>query len=332
MRIVVIGAVESTARIIEGLLRNHASLVGVMGLDTSVSKNVSGYAGQKLIKLSKKNSIPFESFAQINNKKSISKLRSWEPDVIFAVGFSQIVGSEVLAIPKIGAIGFHPTMLPKGRGRAPLAWITYEAQGGAATFFQIQAGIDDGPIFAQEPFVISSKDHAEDVEKHLLFAIDRCLDRWLPRLLKGEWYPRVQDDSIASYNGIRRPLDGLIDWNDPVNMILGKIRAASRPHPGAFTYINDRKVIIWKASLEPQLNYKGIPGRVLMTCPDRGILVQAGDGLLWLLELQDAESPNVQVEVNVGQLMGYYSQSEIFMLKHKVSELKQIVKKMLQKQ
>lgn len=327
MRIIVIGAVKSTLKTLEGLVKHHANLVGVLCLDPTVSKNVSGYSAPNLMNFCKANKIPFSLFTHINSEKSCDTIRSWAPDVIFAVGFSQIIDSDLLSIPSIGLVGFHPTRLPEGRGRAPLAWITYQKSGGAATFFQIKDGVDDGPIFVQENFDILPEDHAGDVENKLMIAIDRALDQWLPKLFSGEWHPALQNEGRSRYFGIRKPLDGLIEWHEPFDKILGKIRAASRPHPGAFTFTEDRKIILWRARRSNDLNFRGIPGRVLMICPERGVLVQAGEGLLWLTEIQDAEKPNQKVQLRVGQLLGYVSQYEIFKLKKEVEELKTIIRK-----
>ena len=85
-----------------------------------------------------------------------------------------------MAIPRLGSVGFHPTFLPAGRGRAPLAWLTLDTGPGAASFFLIDDGIDSGPIFVQEPFEVTPQDYAGDVGTKLLDATTRALDRWLP--------------------------------------------------------------------------------------------------------------------------------------------------------
>lgn len=321
-RIVVIGATRSTLQILKGLVRNNADIVGVFSLDQMVSTNVSGFATSEVHSFCKDNNIEFQTFTNINNPVTVSAIRAKKPDILFAVGFSQLVNDEILAIPSQFTVGFHPTYLPAGRGRAPLAWLAFDNTNGASTFFVMSNGVDDGPILIQEPFEVSPDDHAEDIEGKIMAAIDRALDRWVPDLNNGKLYSRPQDNAAASFTGIRKPEDGLIDWEEPCQIIYSKIRAASHPHPGAYTYINNHKIIIWRAKLAKDMPWKGVPGRILMICEKRGALVQAGDGLLWLTKLENLEQPHIPIKLSVGQKLGYAPQDEIFRLKKEIEALK----------
>jgi len=284
-RIIVAGAVCSTRRIFQGLLRNRANVVGVLGLSRKASARVSGYA--RLDDLAAEAGIPYQDFTRINDEEVVQTAHGWRPDLLFIVGLSQIVRQEVLAIPQVGCVGFHPTWLPEGRGRAPVAWLTLESRPGAASFFLMDEGVDSGPLLVQEPFFVSPGDYAEDVTAKLLDAVDRALDRWVPRLLAGQWNPQPQADHRATLYGRRAPEDGLIDWSQPAEMIYGLIRAASRPHPGAYTYASGRRLIVWRAEPEKAWAFRGVPGRILHAEDGRGPLVQTGEGLLWLTEVED---------------------------------------------
>ena len=307
--ILVIGATGSTLQILKGLKRNGANVVGAFALDSSASANVSGFATPAIEAFCKENRVTFQKFVNVNDSDTISAISKKSPDIVFAVGFSQILGEEALSIARLCNVGFHPTFLPNGRGRAPLAWLTYDVSKGAASFFVMKDGMDNGPILVQEPFEVEPDDHASDVSKKIRSAIDRALDRWVPELVKGEIYAKPQDESLASYSGIRRPGDGLIDWEEPWEIIYSTIRASSRPHPGAYTFADDRKILIWKAVPASDMPWRGVPGRVLTICEQRGVLVQAGDGLLWLKEIEDAESNMVPIRLKIGQRLGYVPQT-----------------------
>jgi methionyl-tRNA formyltransferase len=326
MKIVVAGATESTLKIAEGLVRNGANVVAVFSLDESVSAKVCGFATPEIRAFAQKNGISFTPFININRPETLAAIRDLTPDVLFAVGFSQIVGSEVLAIPKLGAVGFHPTFLPAGRGRAPLAWLTFDASAGAASFFVMGAGVDDGPILVQEPFQVAPDDHANDVAEKLFLALDRALDRWVPQLNNGMWDPIPQDEYAASYTGIRQPEDGIIDWQSPLAETYARIRAASHPHPGAYTYYNGDKIIIWRARRADEMKYRGVPGRILLICPERGVLVQAGEGLLWLESLTYAADGSTPVKVTVGKKFGYSVEDEIYRLTEEIKTLRNMLK------
>lgn len=326
VRIVVIGAVKSTLRILEGLHRNQANIVGVMGLDETYSANVSGFVSLKPFCLLA--GLPFKSYEKINDDCNIEVIRNWQPDLIFAVGFSQLLGQKILDIPTRATIGFHPTQLPIGRGRAPLAWLTYTGQPGASNFFVISDGVDNGPILAQEPFIVEPDDHAADVEKKILNAIDNTLDKWVPKLLSGEWNPVAQHDELATYTGIRRPIDGLIDWNEPFLTTYARIRAASHPHPGAYTFVKGRKLIIWRAMPDKEAKYSGVPGRVLLVDKLGRYLVQCGDKAIWLNECEYPDKLNEKPKLEVGDLLGFSPQNEIAKLYNKIEELQQEIKEL----
>lgn len=321
-RIVVAGATLSTALTLKALIKHGAPVVGVLQLREASAHTVTGF--EVLDAIAAPVGIPCVTFRNINDAAIVAQVREWQPDLMFVVGLSQLVAAELLAVPKYGSIGFHPTFLPAGRGRAPLAWLVFDGVPGAATFFLMDEGTDSGPIFAQRPFEISPRDYAADVTRKLEAAIVSALDEWLPKLLAGEWNPRPQDEVLATYNGKRGPDDGLIDWHRSAIEIQTLVRATSDPHPGAYCYLGDRKLIVWRAELEPHLPWRGVPGRVLLTCPDRGSLVQTGEGLLWLTRTQFADESEIvapQSVAKVGVRLGYVVEDEIAKLKARLATL-----------
>ncbi len=322
MRIVVAGAVSSTKLTLEALIRHGADVVGVLQLRGESSHTVTGF--DSLDAVAGPAGIPCVTFRNINDDEIVDQVREWQPDLMFVVGLSQLVREELMAIPKLGSVGFHPTFLPAGRGRAPLAWLALDNGPGAASFFLIDDGIDSGPIFVQQPFEITPDDYAGDVGLKLLDAMTRALDRWLPELLAGKWDPKPQSEALATYNGRRGPDDGLIDWTRPAIEIHSLIRAASVPHPGAYTWAGDRKLIIWRASVEEHLPWRGVPGRILLTDPERGALVQTGDGLLWLTDASwgDDSTPCIPARsLRVGWKLGLVLQDEVAVLRLRLSDL-----------
>ena len=322
MRIVVAGATVSTHQTLDALIRHGANVVGVLQLRNESSHTVTAFS--PLDELAESHGIPCATFRNINDAEIVEQVRVWQPDLMFVVGLSQLVRDEMMSIPKRGCVGFHPTFLPAGRGRAPLAWLTLDGQPGAATFFLIDQGVDSGPIFVQETFEVTPDDYASDVEKKLVAATEKALDRWLPELLSGVWNPRPQDEVLATYNGRRSLDDGLLDWHQPNDDIHSLIRAASTPHPGAYTWYQGRKLIVWQAELERHLPWRGAVGRVLHVEPERGALVQASDGLLWLTQVQfsdEAEPRSAATVLKVGIKLGFVVQDEIAALRERVDDL-----------
>jgi methionyl-tRNA formyltransferase len=322
MRIVVAGATVSTHQTLEALVRHGAEIVGVLQLRNESSHTVTAFS--PLGELAEPHGIPCATFRNINDSEIVEQVREWQPDLMFVVGISQLVRDEMMSIPKRGCVGFHPTFLPVGRGRAPLAWLTLDGQPGAATFFMIDEGVDSGPIFVQETFEVAPDDYASDVERKLVAATETGLDRWLPELLSGVWNPRPQDEFLATYNGRRSIDDGLLDWYQSSDDIHTLIRAASTPHPGAYTWHQGRKLIVWRAELEKHLPWRGAVGRVLHTEAERGALVQTGEGLVWLTLVQFSEDTvacPAQTVLKVGIKLGFVVQDEVARLRDRVDDL-----------
>lgn len=313
-RIIVLGSVKSTAQTLKSLKEHGFNIVGVIGYTPQNTDNVSGWVDLK--SLADTYNIPFKGFIKVNDDEVINWSKNLKPDVIFAIGFSQLLKKEWLEMPRLGVIGFHPTMLPEGRGRAPIAWLIIEGAGvGAATFFLMGEGADDGPIFIQEKFLIDECDDSESVESKILSAITKALNNWLPKLKTGEWDPVPQDEAAATWFGKRTPRDGLINWHDKSKAIDRLIKAATRPHPGAYSFINGKKIKIYKSKLEDTYKIKGAVGRILLF--SRGnLLVKTGEGLIWL------EEYNCSEKIKVGDKLGFSIEDEIFKIKKDLENLK----------
>ena len=324
-RIVLAGSVSSSRLALQLLIRHRANVVGVLELQPDNPAAVSGFA--RLNDVAESAGIPCVGFQNINASGIVAQVAAWQPDLLFVVGLSQMVKPELLAIPRRACVGFHPTCLPRGRGRAPVAWLVHDATSGAATFFVMDEGADSGPILVQEPFEVLPTDDASSVTVALEQAIVRGLDRWLPRLLVGEWNPQPQDDSLATYNAKRAPEDGCIDWSQSARDIHTLIRATTRPHPGAYTYLKDRPLNVWRSEIDSVTPFRGVIGRVLLTDPQRGALIQTGDGLIWLTEVfwADTDSTISPPKLIVGQRLGYVVEDEIQKLKARVAELERLV-------
>ena len=325
-RIVLIGSVSSTLATLQKLVEHELNLVSVFGFEPENPEKISSFVNLK--DHLGNTGIPYHPFVNINDKECVKTLQEIQPDIIFVVGLSQMIKKEILDIPIKGTVGFHPTALPRGRGRAPIAWMILNEKEGAANFFLMGEGMDDGPILASAPFKIDQLDNASSLEKKIISGIYAALDEWLPKLKRGEWAYSPQDDNLAYYYGRRAPLDGWIDWSKPAAEIERLVRAATRPHPGAFSFYSDYKVIVWDAKISTIENMQGVTGRILLIQQD-SLTIQTGEGLLEILEYeildhQNKLAPNVTPVV--GSRFGYYIEQEIFRIRNELKEIKRILK------
>lgn len=286
MRIAVVGGVGSTAVLVEKLAQHRFDETRVWGFEPGDPTIVSGWTD--LRGLAARLGLGFQGFRKV--KETVPSLTEFAPEIVFVVGLSQLVSPEFLGIAAVGTVGFHPTALPRGRGRAPVAWMALKAESGAANFFVMGEGVDDGPVLVSVPFEVHLDDDAASVTAKVLRAESVALDQWLPTLRARGLVGVAQDESAATWFGRRTPEDGCIDWARPANDVVRLVRASTRPHPGAFTFDGDVVVRIWTASQSGE-PIEGVVGRVLAVESEGSFLVQAGDGPVrvdhWAAALDD---------------------------------------------
>ena len=202
---------------------------------------------------------------RINNE--IELLKEISPDIIMMCGWRQIIDKEVIDLPRNGMIGFHPTLLPKGRGPAPLInSIMNGFKESGITMFYVSEGIDTGDIVGQEPFIIEENDHVSDVYEKSTNAARMLIRKYMPMLVNvngdvGNNFnnnnnnnnnaPRIkQDESKATIFEKRSLKDNKIDLEtENIDEIYKKIRALSKPYKGAYIEKDGKKLIIWNAEL-----------------------------------------------------------------------------------
>jgi methionyl-tRNA formyltransferase len=180
-----------------------------------------------------------------------SYLVDLNPDLIVVIGWYFMIPESIRTIPKLGCVAIHASLLPKYRGNAPLVWamINGEKQTGISLLY-LEGGIDEGDIVAQQAFTIAADDTILEVLEKAKNASVEIVKEHIPKILDGSAKRKVQNHSDATYFPKRSPEDGEIDWNWDVDKINRFIRAQTHPYPGAFTIIEGKKVILWKADIQ----------------------------------------------------------------------------------
>lgn len=298
MKVGVIGAVGTTALTIEMLLIHGFKIVGVLGQEPKNIGKVSGL--QNLRGLSNNLNLDFQGFQIIEKDDHFNWMKEKSPEIIFAVGFSQLLSERWLELAPYGCVGFHPTKLPEGRGRAPIAWMLLEKRGGAASFFKMGKGADDGPIFVQYPFEVDDDDDVESLMPKVQNAIRVALNNWLPKLKKGIIEITEQDHSLATVYGKREPIDGFINWNKSAYEIDRLVKASAKPYPGAFSFFKGEIIKILKSEFITNFNQKGVIGRILYIDLDGSFFIQCGIGIL---KVNKFDKKSLK-ELKVGDLLG----------------------------
>jgi methionyl-tRNA formyltransferase len=200
-------------------------------------------------KISKKYKIPLY-YVNADLKKYYDVVKNMKPDFMLAIGWYYMIPRNMRKLAPLGCAGIHASVLPKYRGGAPLVWamINGEKETGVSLFY-FDDEVDAGGIIGQKKFVIGENDYIKDVLKKAEKASLELLKENLILLKKKKVKILKQDNSKATYFPQRKPEDGLIDWNWDSRRIKNFIKALSKPYPGAFTIVNNKKIIINDAEI-----------------------------------------------------------------------------------
>ncbi|SBS24859.1 Bifunctional polymyxin resistance protein ArnA [Marinomonas spartinae] len=224
-----------------------------------------------------KHDVPVFAPHEVNHPLWIERIKAMEPDFLFSFYYRDMLSQELLDCAKSGAFNLHGSLLPKYRGRAPINWalVNGETQTGV-TLHKMTARPDQGDIAGQQTVDIEQVDTAYTLHKKMDAAAATLLATTLPALVAGTLTFTPQNDADATYFGRRTPADGELDWNKSAQALYNLTRAVAQPYPGAFSYIGDRKIIVWEAKIVSQETTQAA-GTVLSTEPFQ---VACGDGVL----------------------------------------------------
>jgi UDP-4-amino-4-deoxy-L-arabinose formyltransferase/UDP-glucuronic acid dehydrogenase (UDP-4-keto-hexauronic acid decarboxylating) len=218
--------------------------------------------------LAAEHNIPVFAPMNINHPLWVEKIKGEKPDILFSFYYRQILQRDILDIPKSGCLNLHGSLLPKYRGRVPINWVLVNGERETGvTLHDMTPRPDDGDIVAQERIAISDDDTALTLHRKTALAAERLLDGILPRILDGT-APRIpQDHRQATYFGGRRPSDGEIDWFKTAQEVRNLVRAVTKPFPGAFSFIGERKCFFWEVRETPLEIANPVPGTIISLEP-----------------------------------------------------------------
>lgn len=265
-------------RCLEELLRQGADIRLIFTHEDSPTEEIWF---RSVRELAKAHGIPYLT-SDINEPENMARLKEIAPEFLLSFYYRNMIKPAVLELAAKGALNLHGSYLPRYRGRVPVNWavINGETETGATLHYMVEKP-DAGDIVDREQVTIDFTDTAFDVFNKVTDAAVTVIGRAWPLLLAGT-APRIPMDlSAGNYCRGRKPADGLIDWTKPAEQIYNLVRGVTHPYPGAFTHLDDRKIIVWQAW---PVEGKGEPGRVVSTTP---LQVGTGAGLLEIRSLQE---------------------------------------------
>jgi methionyl-tRNA formyltransferase len=184
---------------------------------------------------------------RVRNPDFLGELRRLEPAIAVVVAFGQIFPAELLALPRLGCLNLHASLLPRHRGAAPIqAALAAGDQRTGVTVMQMEQGLDSGPILLQEETPIGPRETAGELAGRLAELGARLMIEALSRLERGELAPHPQDAAQATFAPRLTRDSGRVDWSLPAADLANRLRAYT-PWPGLVAELRSAPVKLRRA-------------------------------------------------------------------------------------
>ncbi|HTY43565.1 MAG TPA: methionyl-tRNA formyltransferase [Thermoanaerobaculia bacterium] len=218
--------------------------------------------------------LPVEKPLRVRGDGDLLKtLEAARPDAIAVVAYGRLLPPAILALPRLGCVNVHASLLPRHRGASPIqaAILAGDHETGVATI-RMEEGLDTGPVFLERRVAIGERETAGELSARLSTLGAALLVETLRGLAEGRLTARPQSGEPSSCRPIRRE-DGAVDWTAPAEELSRRLRAFS-PWPGLYTFLGGERIKILEAHPAAG-SVAGAPGEVALL---EGALVAAAGG------------------------------------------------------
>jgi methionyl-tRNA formyltransferase len=238
---------------------------------------INGY--RTALTIGKERQIPFIETAR-PYQDTHEALTQWGPDIIVCAYYARLFPPELLKIPRLGAINAHPGKFPRYQGPMPTPWYILN---GEKTFgmgiFQIDEGIDTGPVFVQREYPIPDSETGHGLLRRTMAAAAELYIESFDPIVRGELVARPQRGEPLLCPRIEP--QHRIDWANSSEMIMRRIRVHAKPYFPAYTFLYNHMISINAACLcESKASAGHSPGEIIQMWDDGRFAVACGDGTL----------------------------------------------------
>ncbi len=300
MKIVFMGTPDFAVPALKALAESAKHEVSLVVTQPDRPRGRSGKPAPSDVKLcAEQYGIPVFQPEKVREEAAVERLRRENADIFVVAAFGQLLPKTILEMPRFGCINIHGSLLPAYRGAAPVQWAVLDGQKEAGdTIMQMNEGLDTGDILMQESIPLSADETAGSLYDKLSSMGGPLLLKALDAIEAGTVTPVPQGDSGTHYAKMLRKEMGNIDWTKSAEEI-GRLVRGLNPWPSAYTHWNGKMLKIWMAETVTQEELSALgcdekngmdlkeaqPGTVMIVTKDT-LMVQTGDGLLALTELQ----------------------------------------------
>jgi methionyl-tRNA formyltransferase len=287
MRIIFMGTPEFAVPTLEALLTAGETVALVVTQPDRPVGRGRRLTPPPVARLALERALPLLQPPGVRRPEVQAALAAAQPDAIVVAAYARILPAAVLALPPLGCLNVHPSLLPRHRGPAPIqgALLAGDAETGTSIIL-LEERMDAGPILAQERLPIALDDDAVSLEPRLAAQGARLLVATLADWAAGRATPRPQDDAAATYTHLLKKEDGRLDWARPAVELARQVRACAG-WPGAHTTWRGAHLKVLRAAPRTERPPTLVPGTVYRPAESRAaVAVAAGEGGLRLDELE----------------------------------------------
>ena len=233
--------------------------------------------------------VQVHQFASLRSPEAHSLMREAAPDLVVMAYVLQFAPESLLAIPRLGAIQYHPSLLPRHRGPSAISWaIASGATHTGVSIFRPTDGLDEGPILLRKSCEIGPDDTLGELYFNKLFPMGiEALVETAERIGEGHSEEHEQELGTASYEGWLRDESAQIHWGLHVDVLHNLIRACN-PSPGAWTMLAGKKVRLYECRKLPTPTFASLAGPpgTIAAIAGGSIVFNANGGQIEVLRLR----------------------------------------------
>ena len=305
-KIAFFGCKHTTLECIDYFIKNIGQVDYLITISEQKAKQaeVAGYMNLKLFAKNNNIQIYFADKYSLKSNKDYEYIKKNGINIAFVIGWQRLIPSKLLNKVNFGFYGMHGSSddLPKGRGRSPMNWALIMGKKIFYTnLFKYDSSIDGGGIVGTKKFIINDYDTIQTLHYKNTLAMCFLIKKSLLKLFSNKIKLKIQDDSQATYFPKRNPEDGVIDWTLSNFHLRNFTRALTKPFPGAFSYINNEKIIIWQLFpfMDDEESKDLLPGTIVSVFANNTFSVKTGDGTVLIDDYFIERKDLIKVGANI---------------------------------
>ena len=238
-----------------------------------------------------------------NNIEFIDEIKALNPDIICVVAYGRILPKEILEIPKYGCINVHGSLLPKYRGAAPIQWavINGEEKTGITTMY-MDVGMDTGDMILKEEVEIGKDETTGKLWDRLSKIGGELLVKTIKLIEQGKAPREKQNEDFSMAPMLNKEI-AIIDWENKKAIEIKNLVRGLNPIMGAYTFVNDKKIKLWKVNVIENKEFTQLYGEELLNKAKNGDIILASDRKGMFFKAKDAVIEAIEIQAENSKRM-----------------------------